>query len=70
MTCRPQPGSQDQMATTTVHNPTNFEPADYEVLDYLDTQPPTVIDWSGGSAPHAAAQFAREGDSREILPNQ
>ncbi len=26
--------------TPTVHNPTNFDPADYMVLEYLDNQPP------------------------------
>ena len=26
--------------TPTVHNPTNFEPSDYEVVDYLDNKPP------------------------------
>ena len=26
--------------TPTVHNPTNFEPKDYEVVDYLDNKPP------------------------------
>lgn len=26
--------------TATVHNPTNFEPADYEVIEYLDNQRP------------------------------
>jgi hypothetical protein len=26
--------------TATVHNPTNFEPADYEVIDYLDNKRP------------------------------
>jgi hypothetical protein len=24
----------------TIHNPTNFEPADYDVIDYLDNKPP------------------------------
>lgn len=28
------------MATPTVHNPTNFEPSDYEILDYFDNKPP------------------------------
>ena len=28
------------MATPTVHNPTHFEPADYEVVDYLDNKRP------------------------------
>lgn len=27
-------------STSTVHNPTNFEPRDYEVLDYLDNKRP------------------------------
>jgi hypothetical protein len=27
---------------STTHNPVNFEPSDYEVLDYLDNQPPVM----------------------------
>ena len=34
-------------STATVHNPSNFEPADYEVLDYLDNQPPVYFGGSG-----------------------
>lgn len=45
---------------STTHNPTNFEPADYEVLDYLDNQPPQFIDWSGGLDPHAIESFKAE----------
>lgn len=28
------------MSTPTVHNPTNFEPSDYEIFDYLDNKRP------------------------------
>jgi len=40
------------MAAPTVHNPTNFDPAAYEVEDYLDNCPP---EYSGGPVDGFAA---------------
>jgi hypothetical protein len=49
----------------TVHNPTNFDPAAYEVLDYLDNKRP---EYCGGSSEGYAADVEFwERDMREAL---
>jgi len=49
------------LSTATVHNPSNFEPADYEVVDYLDAKRPA---YSGGDP--AAFEFEMKEWEREM----
>ena len=45
----------------TVHNAANFNPEEYEVLDYLDNQPPKIQQFLPGfGAPATAYDFAKE----------
>ncbi len=56
------------MKTSTVHNPVNFNPADYEILDYWDNQPPQAV-WGMPAEIYRQERDWFEKSRRELWPD-